>query len=258
MDPNRLAAQMYTLRDFIKTPEGLRDALQRVSEMGYKGVQMSAVGAFDIGLTAAQARKWLDEFGLKCMATHRPWKRYTEALDEEIVFHQTLGCDYAGLGSFTGLYGVTPDDYRRFVADLAPIIAKLKSVGIRFGVHNHAVEFMKFDGLHPFDVLIDEGGPDIQLLIDTYWVHEAGVDVIPLIQRCAGRVAVLHLKDREVTKEGTRMGAVGEGNLPWAEIVRAADAAGAEWYAVEQDVCPRDPFDCLKSSFEYLSELDAG
>ena len=34
-----------------------------------------------------------------------------------------------------------------------------------------------------------------------------------------------------------------------------AKRAGVEWYAVEQDTCRRDPFDCLRSSFDYLSAL---
>ena len=47
--------------------------------------------------------------------------------------------------------------------------------------------------------------------------------------------------------------AVGEGNLAWDRILPACEAAGVEWYAVEQDVCRRDPFDCLRSSFEFLT-----
>lgn len=248
---------MYTLRDFIKTPDGFRDSLRKVADIGYTGVQLSAVGAIDAGLPAATTRKWLDEFGLKCVATHRPWKRLKNETDAEIAFHQALGCDYAGLGSTHADFGYEPTDYRRFLDEAMPVIEAFKAAGIRFGVHNHAAEFMKFDGLHPFDILA-ENGFDLQLLVDTYWVHEAGVDVVPLIERLAGRVAVVHLKDREVTREGTRMAAVGEGNLDWPAIVKACLQAGTEWFAVEQDVCPRDPFDCLASSYRYLLGLNVG
>jgi sugar phosphate isomerase/epimerase len=74
------------------------------------------------------------------------------------------------------------------------------------------------------------------------------------MQRCAGRVPVIHLKDKEVVpKDGPVIAAIGEGNLPWNTIVPACEAAGVDWYGVEQDTCRRDPFDCLRSSFEYLS-----
>jgi sugar phosphate isomerase/epimerase len=44
------------------------------------------------------------------------------------------------------------------------------------------------------------------------------------------------------------------GNLDWRAIVREADAAGCEWYMVEQDMCPGDPFASLKQSFDYIRE----
>ena len=46
---------------------------------------------------------------------------------------------------------------------------------------------------------------------------------------------------------------VGEGNLDWDGIIEAGDKAGVEWYAVEQDTCRRDAFDCLRSSLEFLT-----
>jgi len=74
--------------------------------------------------------------------------------------------------------------------------------------------------------------------------------------RCAGRAPVIHLKDREVVeKEGPVMAPIGEGNLPWNTILPACENAGVKWYAIEQDTCRRDPFDCLRSSYEYLSRF---
>jgi sugar phosphate isomerase/epimerase len=49
------------------------------------------------------------------------------------------------------------------------------------------------------------------------------------------------------------MAPVGEGNLDWDGIIAAGEEGGVEWYAIEQDVCRRDPFDCLASSFEFLA-----
>ncbi len=34
----------------------------------------------------------------------------------------------------------------------------------------------------------------------------------------------------------------------------AADAAGCEWFIVEQDTCPGDPFDSLRMSFEFIRD----
>src|ERR1019366_8841464 len=135
---DRIAAQFYTLREFTKTPDGFSNALKRIAEIGYTAVQLSAVGAFEQGTTATEARSWLDEYGLRCVATHRTWKRLTSEVGAEIEFHHTLGCDYAAIGGTVWDYGYEPADYRRFMLDARPVIAALKSAGIRFGVHNHA------------------------------------------------------------------------------------------------------------------------
>jgi sugar phosphate isomerase/epimerase len=55
---------------------------------------------------------------------------------------------------------------------------------------------------------------------------------------------------------GGVMAPVGEGNLNWDGILPALDKAGTKWFIVEQDDCRRDPFDCLASSFDYLSHLN--
>lgn len=48
------------------------------------------------------------------------------------------------------------------------------------------------------------------------------------------------------------MAEVGEGNLNWQEVLAACQEANVEWYAVEQDVCQRDPFESLQISYQYL------
>jgi sugar phosphate isomerase/epimerase len=48
------------------------------------------------------------------------------------------------------------------------------------------------------------------------------------------------------------MAEIGVGNLDWKAIIAAAEKSGCEWFIVEQDYCPGDPFDSLKTSFDYI------
>lgn len=258
---SKLAVQMYTVRDFTKTSADLAESLDKIAKIGYKAVQLSAVGAMN-GETpevdAATARKMLDDRGLACIATHRSWDQLAGNTDAEIEFHKTLDCPFTAIGGIPQSYGADgPDGYRRFVADSAPVIAKLKAAGIGFGHHNHSHEFQRYEPGSPktlFDILIEEGGPDYLLEVDIYWVWHAGVDPAALMRRCKGRTPVIHIKDKEVVpKDGPVIAAIGEGNLPWDTIIPACEEAGTEWYGIEQDVCRRDPFDCLRSSYEYLT-----
>lgn len=251
---------MYTLRDYTGTAEGLDDALRMLHGIGYEGVQLSAIGCMNgdnPSVSAAQAREMLDANGLICCATHRPWRRLLEATGEEIEFHQILGCTYTAVGGLWGEYGDSVPDYRRFMADAAPMIAKFKAAGIRFGYHNHAHEFIRdvVTGGPSYDVLIEEGGADLKLEVDTYWVAHAGIDPARLLNRAAGRIEVIHAKDREVVaKDGPVMAPVGEGLLDWDSILDSCQLGGTEWLVVEQDECRRNAFECLASSYEFLVE----
>jgi len=253
---------MYTVRDFTRTSEGLAATLAKIRTTGYDAVQLSAVGAMDGDspeVDVSSARRMLEDNGLRCIATHRSWHDLVQATDREIEFHRILNCDFTAIGGIPNEYMEHgANGFRRFVEDSAPTIGRLKEAGIRFGYHNHAFEFMRSgDGCQTlYDILIDAKNPDLLLELDVYWAQHAGVNPVRLLERCHGRMPVIHLKDKEISEEGQPvMAPIGEGNLDWQEIVPACQAAGVEWYAVEQDSCRRDPFDCLRSSFEFLTGM---
>ncbi len=259
--PSQLAVQMYTVRDFTLTVADLAATFQKIASIGYTAVQLSAVGAMNgdsPSVDITTARKMLDDNGLRCIATHRSWEQLAHHTEDEIVFHKTLDCDFTAIGGIPSEYGKEgADGYRRFVDEAGPVLACLQSAGIRFGHHNHAHEFERYEASNPatlFDILIENGGPAYCLEVDVYWAWHGGVDPSALLRRCRNRVPVIHLKDKEVVNGKPEIGAIGEGNLPWDTILSACKDSGVEWYCVEQDTCRRDPFDCLLSSFEYLTD----
>ena len=260
--PSKLAVQMYTVRDFTHTATELAATLDKVRSIGYEAVQLSAVGAMDgtsPEVDAALARRMLDNSGLKCIATHRSWNDVANRTEAEIEFHHTLGCDYTAIGGLPSGYGDRVEDaFTRFVEDAGPVVSRLREAGIRFGYHNHAFEFVRIGPGRrtAYDLLIDCGNPGLLLELDVYWADHAGINPVRLFERCKGRMPVIHIKDKEVSPEGDPvMAPIGDGNLDWEGIVPACRAAEVEWYAVEQDVCRRDPFECLQSSFTFLRSM---
>ena len=179
------------------------------------------------------------------------------ATEAEIDFHRTVGCAFAAIGGLPPAYRQgKAAGYRSFIAESRPTLLKLKAAGIAFGYHNHAHEFERSgEGRKTlYDIFLDEADDLIQLEVDLYWVDHAGVNPERIAERARGRMPVIHLKDKEVVDpDGPVMAAIGEGNLDWKHLIPACEAAGVRWYAVEQDVCRRDPFDCLRSSYEFLA-----
>lgn len=256
----QLAVQMFTVRELTKSASDLAKTLENIAAIGYPAVQVSAVGAMNgesPEVDAATMRKMLDDNGLKCIATHRPWPNLLEQPEAEVEFHQILGCDYTAIGGIPGEYERSYDGVRQWLKDADKVIKALAPAGIRFGHHNHSHEFARPErhGKTLEDILIDEGSKDLMLELDLYWIEHSGTSCIRILERSHGRVPVIHVKDKEVEEgNNTRMAPIGEGNMDWDHILPACQNAGVEWIAVEQDQCYRDPIDCLKSSYDYLRE----
>ena len=125
---------------------------------------------------------------------------------------------------------------------------------MRFAYHNHEFEFGKFDGKMIMDYLMDGfAEADMQVILDTYWVQCAGCDPVIWIKKLAGKVPKVHFKDMTVVGREQRFAEIGAGNLNWPAIIDACKVSGVEWVIVEQDNSyGRDPFDCLKESYEFL------
>ncbi|MBN1922388.1 MAG: sugar phosphate isomerase/epimerase [Anaerolineae bacterium] len=246
-----LGAQLYTVRAFTQTVDDIAASLKRVAAIGYPAIQISG-----FGLVAPQkVAQLVEEAGLTVAATHMPWERFLHATDEVIAIHKLWGCCHAAIGGLPEEY-YTLEGIRRFVAELEWVATALAAEGIDFSYHNHRHEFRHYpvDGGHKpwLELLLEQAPPSLlNIELDTYWVQAGGGDPAAWIRRCAGRIPVLHLKDMTIGPEGEqRMAEVGEGNLNWTAILRAAQESGVKWTLVEQDDCyGKDPFEALALSY---------
>lgn len=253
----RLAVQLFTLRDDTTSWDGLDRALGRCADLGYVGAQVSAVGCLGDRPDAAdgaRVREMLDRRGMVSVGTHRPWRNLVEELDREVAFHRELGGEIVGLGHPGDAFAQSADGYEEFAARASAMDERLRAHGLRFGYHNHDGEFVRDGGRTRFDRLVE--ATEIPIILDVYWVQHAGHDPAKWIDRLKNRVSIVHFKDKEVADNvGPVMAPVGEGNLDWPAIVAACHFAGTQWATVEQDVCRRDPYDCLASSARFLSAM---
>jgi len=249
---SQLAAQLYTLRDFTKTPADIAATLKRVRQMGYESVQCSALGKIE----PQELAKILQGEGLTCCATHVPFDRMKSETQAVIDEHKLWGCKYTAVGGFFPK-NPTAADWHGFANDYSELAQKFKGSGVEIGYHNHSHELAKFEGdKTALQMLLDELDKSVWWEIDTYWIQHGGADPIEWIRKVSGRIPCVHLKDMAITPERQQlMAEVGEGNMNWTGILEACREAGVKWYIVEQDICQRDPFESLKISFDNLQEM---
>jgi len=253
MGKHVVGAQLYTVREFTKTAEGIAESLKKVADIGYTAIQISGFGPVD----PKEIAKMVEDNGLTVASTHRSWDAFLNDLDTEIEIHKLWKCNHPAIGSLSGAYR-GPDGLKRFLDELAPIAEKLAAEGMDFSYHNHNHELVKYDGKTWLSMLYDQAPPDmLKAEIDTYWIQAGGGDPAAWVKKCAGREPLLHLKDMIITPEREqRFAEIGEGNLNWPKILKAAQKGGVEWYLVEQDRSyERDPFESLAISYRNLVEM---
>ncbi|NLF02288.1 MAG: sugar phosphate isomerase/epimerase [Anaerolineales bacterium] len=253
MGKHVVGAQMYTVREFTQTPEGVADAFKRVADIGYTAVQISAFGA----VSAQDVVRMAADNGLTIASTHTSWERFLNDLDGVIDEHKLWQCNHPAIGGLPGDY-FTLDGLQRFLDELGPVAERLAQEGMDFSYHNHNHELAHHGGRTWLAQLYERANPQmLKAEIDTYWIQAGGGDPTAWVAKCAGREPLLHLKDMVVTpKREVRMAEIGEGNLNWPAILQAAAKGGVEWYLVEQDSCyDRDPFESLAISYRNLREM---
>ncbi len=248
-----LGAQLYTVRDFTKTVDGVAETLEKIADIGYDGVEIAALGAVD----PARVAELIEDNGLMVAGTHVAWSRFLNELDEVIGEHKTWGCAHAGVGGLPVEY-YSVEGLDRFLEELSPIVKKLALEGIDLSYHNHNHELARYGEKTWLQMLYEKAEPEmLKAEIDVYWIQAGGGDPSDWIRRCAGREPLLHLKDMAVSRgREQRFAEVGEGNLNWKAIIEAAKEGGVEWYIVEQDNCyGRDPFESLAMSYRNLKAM---
>ena len=243
-----LAVQLYTLRDQIA--QDFAGTVKQVAQIGYAGVEMAGYGNLK---TAAEAKRALDDVGLKIVGTHVG----IEALEKDInrVFDEQHA-----LNSPTVIIPWMPEQrradaagWKRAAQSLSPIGAQCRERGLELCYHHHSFEFQRFNGKSGMDILLENAEPGlVKIELDVYWLKHGGEDPVRFIQRVGGRAPLVHLKDMAAGPE-RRFAPVGAGTLDFKSILAAMRESGARWGIVEQDQCyDTPPIEAVRTSFENL------
>lgn len=254
MKIEQVALITYTIRDHIQTPEGFRTSMRKLADIGYRAVQISGM-PHDV-LPPERIAEICRDNGLTICATHEPSQMVLDEPDKVVDRLRALGCTHTAYPYPSNIDFADPASRQQLVEKLDRAGARLREAGQVLTYHNHANEFLKIDGQTALEWIYANTDPQNLLAeLDTYWVQLGGGDPVAWCRQLNGRLPLLHLKDVGVRagNEPT-MFEIGHGNLDFKAIIAAAEESGCQWFIVEQDTCPGDPFDSLKMSYDYIAE----
>ena len=278
----KIGVQAMMLRDSF-AEVGAFETLRKVSAIGYNAVEISQIPMTPENV--AELDRSRSELGMDIAALSvametpkgRPGDSLAEHFDKIVEEAKRLDSNLLRIGMlpFPAMKSIAAVvDFAKQANEYAE---RLQEHGLSLYYHNHHIEFAKFDGTYMLDI-IAANSPAMGLEIDVHWVQRGGLDPVRTLQKYAGRTAMVHLKDYRIGqlperafglletgdirgfmaefKDVVQFAEVGEGNLDFASIIPAAQAAGAEYLLVEQDeIYGRTVWDALQTSYDNLVAL---
>jgi sugar phosphate isomerase/epimerase len=240
-----------------------RAALAKVASLGYNAVEGATYTGSQLfyNMAPAEYARTLKDNGLIAPSSHYMLgesmdakgtisKEWNKAVDDAAA----VGTKYMVCAYLLDPERGTLDHYKATADKFNKAAEICKKAGIQFCYHNHDFEFEAQDGKYPFDVLLENTDKNlVKFELDLYWASRANQDPLALFNRYPGRFPLWHVKDmdKSAAKSITE---VGNGSIDFKRIFAQSKKAGLDYFFVEQDICPGDPFVSIQQSITYLKK----
>jgi sugar phosphate isomerase/epimerase len=241
----KFGLQLYSIRDYME--QGPESTLEAVKEMGYHYAELAGTA----GKTAEDFKKILDNVGITPVSAHYGLDAVVGETERLIDEAKLFGIE------FVVMPHTHYDDKNRWVQAanaLDEAGEKLGEAGITLSYHNHAHELsMVFDGQPVMDLILETAAPEnLKAQFDVCWVQVGGADPSAYLKKYAGRCPTVHIKD--MAPEGSKLPytELGQGVVDFDAVFAAAEAAGVQWYIVEQDESETDSLESARKNAAFM------
>ena len=253
--PPVLSIQLYSLRN-----EGsLVTQLDLAQAAGFTAVETIERLMEDAERTRAE----LDARGLEAVSGHVSFQAMRERAQWVVTAARSLGIRTLVVPALP--QPVRPTDaqgWRAIGTELGQMAHRLAGEGLALAFHNHAWEVEPLpDATLPLDLLLEAGAPGgLGWQADLAWLVRGGADPLALVDRHAGRLTSVHVKD--IAPDGEAQDEdgwadVGHGTMDWPTLWARCVDAGAGLMIAEHDL-PSDAARFARRSFAAMHDLVAG
>lgn len=247
---------------YYRVNGSLEQAIADIGSLGYEGIEVFDGSLMDYAERPGALRDLLEAAGLELVSVYSGANFvYDEILPDELHRIRSAAECAAAVGASILVVGGgarraagTPDtDYERLAAALDDVAAVAEEHGLAACYHPHLTTIV--EAPDELDRLMHR--TRIGFCPDTAHLAAGGGDPATLIRRYPDRVRHVHLKD--VRLDPLAFLPLGEGELDFAEILRALEEVGYDgWLVVELDSYDGDPREAAQKSMAYLEAFLPG
>jgi sugar phosphate isomerase/epimerase len=269
-----LGLQLYSVRKVL--PTDYAGTLKEIGALGYREVE--AAGYFNHSV--AEVKQAMSDARLNLVSAHYSSDDLHRQLDQILAFNKELGvsyiiCSYPGYKDPSRFKNAKPadraksftlEDWRWNAEQFNAIGEKVNAAGLKFGYHNHSMEFTETEGVVPYVELLRLTDPSkVTMEMDCGWVVVGGGNPVEYLRKYPTRISMLHVKDFKGIVASSSMTnpptitELGEGSIDYRPILEAAANAGNVKHCfVEQEAFDVPPMQSLKIDADYLRKLGVG
>jgi sugar phosphate isomerase/epimerase len=247
----KLGIQLYGLGDAFRLD--MRGTLKALAEFGYQGIELVPPCETAAESLAGQ----LPEFGLEAIGFYAFHTQELSDPAHATCRHlRTLGIRHVTIGFAERVN----KDWPAAIEETSRLAGTVRRQGLTLDYHNHEQEWQRIQGRSAMEMLAEHTSPDlVQFELDTHMMLKAGEDPCPWIQKYAGRMTRLHLKDINLCDHSIPV--FGTGDLNARAVLETAVHASLEWLIIEfHPQTKRPPLDiarlCLEETRKILSTID--
>ena len=253
-----IAAQLFTLRDHLKTPAEVVKTLALLRKIGYDHAQISGVCPMD----PAELRTIMMDADVEPVGAHVGINQFRENEKKVLATCHAWGVQYVAIPWLSRENCKTLADWKKLFKEFDGYAKRFAKEGVTVQYHNHMFEFEKFGvkngagGKTILDMMY-EGTQHLQAELDFGWVARGGECPVAWAKKLKGRLGQVHLKDWGIKDNNPEWRSIGEGGINWPAVLKACKASGTTDFIIEQDECKDTgcPFNSLARSLKNLNAM---
>ncbi len=268
-----IGSQTYPHRQRIKDGD-FAGLCKDMADLGVGSLELCSPGYGEFASLSdgKQARKVMEDHGLKCPSAHFEMRELRTRQPEMIAWAKDIGMTQMGTATLSGQMqnGVTTmDAVKRAADEYNKIGAEAAKAGLQQFLHDEGFELSKVEDRLTYEVLLELLDPKLVKMQFQMSAMRTVGDPVMYFTKYPGRFTSMHLQGVDLNAplpaarggqgapvgQGGRGGgrpaglAVGKDSLDWAKIFAAAKAGGLKNYFVEQN------WDLTVQSVTYLKTL---
>ena len=269
-----LGLQLYSVRQLL--PTDYQGTLKEIGTLGYREVE----GAGYFNHSAAEVKQAMSNAKLNLVSAHYSLDDLRQHLDPTLAFGKELGisyiiCSFPGFKNPSRLANMSPrdrehaftlEDWRWNAEQFNAIGEKVSAAGLKFGYHNHTMEFRETEGVVPYVELLRLTDPSkVTMEMDCGWVIVGGGNPVEYLRKYPTRISMLHVKDFKAIDASSSMphpptiAELGQGTIDYHPIFQeAAKAGNVKHCFVEQEGFDVPAMQSLKIDADYMRKLGVG